>query len=64
MNPVFFNGRDTLDSPDQENLFDVENRMLEEPELVPELEDLWELEEYLPFRLRSLPKVKCFLTGQ
>ncbi len=40
MNPVFFNGRDTLDSPDQENLFDVENRMLEEPELVPELEDL------------------------
>ncbi len=64
MNPVFFTGRDTLDRPDQENLFDVENHMLEEPALDPALEELWEQEEYMSFRLRSLPKVKRCLTGQ
>ncbi|XP_016298437.1 myomegalin-like [Sinocyclocheilus anshuiensis] len=56
MNPAFSNERDTLDSPDQENLFDGANRMLEEPELGLVLEELWEQEEYLPFCLRSLPK--------
>ncbi|XP_016110570.1 myomegalin-like [Sinocyclocheilus grahami] len=56
MNPAFFNESDTLDSPDQENLFDGANRMLEEPELDPVPEELWEQEEYLPFCLRSLPK--------
>ncbi|XP_016419008.1 myomegalin-like isoform X2 [Sinocyclocheilus rhinocerous] len=56
MNPAFFNERDTLDSPDQENLFDGVNHMLEEPELDLVLEELWEQEEYLPFCLRSHPK--------
>ncbi|XP_043118807.1 myomegalin isoform X3 [Puntigrus tetrazona] len=57
MNPVFFNGRHTLDSPDQDNLFYEQNHILEEPELDPVLEELWEQEEeYLPFRLTSLPK--------
>ncbi len=64
MNPVFFTGRDTLDRPDQENMFDVEKHVLEEPALDPALEELWKQEEYMSFCLRSLPKVKRCLMGQ
>ncbi|KAL0201975.1 hypothetical protein M9458_005162, partial [Cirrhinus mrigala] len=70
MNPRVFNGGAKPDSPEQENLFDGANRMLVEPEppriqLDPalelaRLEELWQQahDEYLPFRLRRVPKVK------
>ncbi|XP_050995061.1 myomegalin isoform X3 [Labeo rohita] len=68
MNPRFFNGGAKPDSPEQENLFDGAIRILVEPEppriqLDPalelaRLEELWQQvhDEYLPFRLRRVPK--------